>query len=224
MDPGEWLGLNEGEMPSLIVATHNSHKTREIAAILAGCFDEVTDLTAFPAIPPAEETGTTFLENATIKALAASRALPEAMVLADDSGLEVDALGGAPGVHSARYSGPDATDRSNRAKLLAELEKVGARGKDRSGRFHCVLVLARAGEAIAVFDGLVEGTIANHGKGDLGFGYDSLFLPEGHCETFGELPPETKHALSHRGRALAKLKEWLDEAGRAGSSPTAEER
>lgn len=197
-------------MPSLIVATHNSHKTEEIAAILAGHFESVTDLTAWPHIPPAEETGRTFRENAAIKALAASRALPDAIVLADDSGLEVDALGGAPGVWSARFSGADATDQTNRDKLLAELERAGARGKDRSGRFHCVLVLARAGEEIAVFDGAVEGIIANEEKGENGFGYDRLFIPEGHCETFGQLPLEAKHGLSHRGRALAKIKDWLD--------------
>ena len=198
-------------MPDLIVATHNTHKTEEIAAILAGHFDSVTDLTAFPAIPPAEETGTTFRENAAIKALAASRELPGAIVLADDSGLEVDALDGAPGVYSARFSGPDATDQSNRRKLLADLESAGVRGKDRSGRFRCVLVLARAGAEIAVFDGAVEGIIATEEKGENGFGYDPTFIPDGHCETFGQLPAETKHRLSHRGRALAKLKEWLEE-------------
>ena len=198
-------------MSALLVATHNTHKTEEIAAILAGFFDEVSDLTAHTDIPPAVEDGDTFEVNAAIKALAASEVLPDAMILADDSGIEVDALGRAPGVYSARYSGANATDASNRDKLLAELAKTGTRGKARTGRFRCVLVLARAGEVIASFDGVVEGVIANEAKGDGGFGYDPLFIPEGHCETFGQLPPGTKHRLSHRGRALEKLKAWLQE-------------
>ncbi|MGI9243432.1 MAG: non-canonical purine NTP pyrophosphatase, partial [Verrucomicrobiales bacterium] len=137
---------------TLVIATHNAHKTEEIRAILGAHFGEILDLSSYPDIPPADETGTTFEENATIKALEASRALGEGVsVLSDDSGLEVDALEGAPGVYSARYSGEGATDASNRVKLLAELERVGARGKERSGRFRCVMVLVRGGEKLAVF-------------------------------------------------------------------------
>ncbi|NNE93029.1 MAG: RdgB/HAM1 family non-canonical purine NTP pyrophosphatase [Verrucomicrobiales bacterium] len=194
---------------TLIVATHNTHKTGEIREMLGGFFEEVVDLTAFPEIPEADETGTTFSENAAIKAIEASAAIPEALVLADDSGLEVDALDGAPGVYSARYSGEDATDESNRVKLLEELAKAGAKGKKRSGRFRCLLCLACGGVMVDEFDGSVEGIIANEEKGKNGFGYDPLFIPEGHCETFGQLPSETKHGLSHRGRALEKLKVWL---------------
>ncbi|MCP5539024.1 MAG: RdgB/HAM1 family non-canonical purine NTP pyrophosphatase [Akkermansiaceae bacterium] len=198
---------------TLIVATHNAHKTGEIAAMLAGCFGEVVDLTAFPDLEPPEESGATFEANARIKALAASEAMPDAFVLADDSGIEVDALGGAPGVFSARYAGEAATDAANREKLLADLAAAGARGKARTARFRCVLVVARDREVIALFDGAVEGVVANEARGDGGFGYDPVFIPEGYCETFGQLPPATKHALSHRGRALEKLKAWLEKSG-----------
>ena len=199
-------------MQALVIATHNQHKTEEIRAILAPYFSGVTDLTDYLEIPPADETGTTFEENATIKALEASRVLGAGVsVLSDDSGIEVDALGGAPGVYSARYSGEGATDESNRAKLLAELDKTGARGKGRCGRFRCVVVLASGGERVAVFDGAVEGTITNREKGDGGFGYDPIFVPDGYCETFGQLPAEVKNRESHRGRALAKVIEYLEQ-------------
>ena len=198
-------------MPSnLVVATGNAHKTAEIAAMLGARFDEVRDLRAFPDLPPADETGATFAENAALKALAISRALPAMLVLADDSGIEVDALDGCPGVYSARYAGPGATDADNRRKLLAELEAEGARGKARTARFRCVLVLARGGEILHSCDGAVEGILANGEKGAGGFGYDSLFIPEGYCETFGQLPESTKNAFSHRARAMEKLIAWLD--------------
>jgi XTP/dITP diphosphohydrolase len=152
-----------------------------------------------------EETGVTFEENATLKALAVSGHF-DGWVIADDSGLEVDALRGAPGVWSARFSGDGATDASNRALLLEKLE--GVRGKDRSARFRCVIVLARAGRKLAAFSGSVEGVIINQEKGSGGFGYDPLFVPEGHCETFAQLGSEVKNALSHRARALAGLLAW----------------
>ena len=196
----------------LVIATHNSHKTDEIRDMLGSLVRTVLDLTQFPDISPADETGTTFLANATIKALAASKALPAGTwVLADDSGLEVDALNGEPGVYSARYSGPDATDASNREKLLLELKNSGARGKTRSARFRCVLVLAKDGTVIADCDGSVEGIITNEEKGDGGFGYDSLFVPHGYCETFGQLPPEVKNSLSHRARAIHALQQILED-------------
>lgn len=196
-------------MIRILVATGNSHKTAEIRQILGPGF-EVSDLNAHPEIPQAEETGTTFLENATIKSVEASL-LFEGLVLSDDSGLEVDALGGAPGVYSARYSGPGATDATNRQKLLEELARVEAEnpGSSSAARFHCVMVLAKAGEIIGSFDGRVEGRIIRETKGAGGFGYDPLFVPEGYEQTFAELSPEIKHSLSHRGRALAKAKEAL---------------
>jgi XTP/dITP diphosphohydrolase len=204
--------LSQSCIMPLVVATHNSHKTEEFREMLRDYASDVLDLTAFPEIPPAEETGATFEENATIKAMAACSALgSEVWVLADDSGLEVDALDGAPGVYSARYSGDGATDASNREKLLLELERVGARGKERSGRFRCVLVLARGGSVEAVCSGAVEGILANAEKGDGGFGYDPIFIPNGFCETFGQLSSEVKNSLSHRGRAVEQLMKVLEE-------------
>jgi XTP/dITP diphosphohydrolase len=194
----------------LVIATHNSHKTDEIRAMLSDVAESVTDLTQFPDIPPADESGTTFVANATIKALAACAALPaDSWVLADDSGLEVDALNGAPGIYSARYSGENATDATNRVTLLSELGATGARGKERSARFRCVLVLARNGEVIASCDGSVEGIITNEEKGGGGFGYDPLFVPEGHCATFAELSAEVKNSLSHRARAVEALRQII---------------
>ncbi len=200
----------------LLIATHNAHKTGEFQALLGEGW-LVEDLSAHPELPAPEETGTTFEENATIKALAAGAALgPEVLVVADDSGLEVDALGGRPGVYSARYAGPGAGDRGNLEKVLAELAEAGVRGKDRSARFRCVLVLARGAEKLAAFDGTIEGILANEAKGEGGFGYDPAFIPEGHCETFGQLPPEVKNGMSHRARALTRLLAHLDGGGNPG--------
>lgn len=194
-------------MLSLLLATRNAHKTVEVCAILGAEWD-LTDLTAYPDWPEVDETGATFADNAALKALAASARLPDAWVLADDSGLEVDALHGAPGVQSARYSGARATDASNRAKLSAELEILGAHAP-RIARFHCVIALARGGEIQASFDGVVEGTILTRERGLGGFGYDSLFVPVGYQDSFGELPAAVKNSLSHRGRALAKVIAFL---------------
>lgn len=188
----------------LLVSTRNAHKVGEIRAILGPSF-EVSDLSTLPDMPEVEETGSTFEENATLKAVAASL-LFDGWVIADDSGLEVDALDLAPGVYSARYSGEGATDAKNNALLLKNLD--GIRGKDRSARFRCVIVLARAGRKLAAFSGAVEGIIVNDLKGGGGFGYDPLFVPEGYCETFGQLPAEVKNRLSHRAQALEKLRDW----------------
>lgn len=193
----------------LLIATRNPHKTGEFAALLGQRF-LVEDLRAHPEVTEIEETGTSFLDNSALKALAASKAVPQVLVLADDSGIEVDALGGAPGIRSARYAGPRASDADNRALLLEELRKRGARGKERSARFRCALTLARAGEVVLQTEGVVEGILANREKGHGGFGYDPLFIPEGHCETFGELPSSTKDALSHRSRALQGLLALLE--------------
>ncbi len=196
-------------MQNLLIATRNAHKTAEFQAMLEQWFI-VSDLTAHPEVPSVDETGTTFLENAALKAKAGS-AYFSGIVLADDSGIEVDALGGAPGVYSARYAGKDATDEQNRVKLLEELDRVSARGKARSGRFRCVLALAESEKMIETFEGVVEGTIINKPKGGGGFGYDPVFVPEGHCETFAQLHPAIKNRESHRARALAKLLAWLRE-------------
>jgi XTP/dITP diphosphohydrolase len=190
----------------ILVSTRNAHKVDEIRDILGPRFF-VSDLSVLPEFPDVEETGSTFQENAALKALAASARF-EGWVIADDSGLEVDALNGAPGVRSARFSGDSATDASNRALLLEKLLPV--RGKSRSARFRCVIVLARQGKVFANFSGSVEGVIIPQEKGTSGFGYDSLFVPDGHCETFAELGADIKNTLSHRARALAELKNWPD--------------
>jgi XTP/dITP diphosphohydrolase len=189
---------------TVLVSTRNAHKLVEIRQILGPSF-ELLDLSSVPALGEVEETGTTFEENAALKALAASAHF-DGWVLADDSGLEVDALGGAPGVYSARFSGEGATDVTNRALLLEKLATVPAH--ERSARFRCVIALARGGEVLAHFSGSVEGAIISSEKGEGGFGYDPLFVPEGFGETFAELGAETKNRLSHRGRALAGLKSW----------------
>lgn len=198
--PSENL-TNQSPLP-LLVSTRNAHKIGEIRAILGPGF-VVSDLSVIPDMPEVDETGTTFEENATLKAVAASM-LFEGWVIADDSGIEADALGGAPGVYSARYAGVKATDTENTAKLLADLGD----NPDRTGRFRCVIVLARAGRKLAAFSGAIEGTILKATTGEGGFGYDPIFVPEGHTESFAQLPATTKNALSHRGRALEKLREW----------------
>jgi len=189
------------------VATRNAHKTREIQHILGSGFS-VRDLRAYPQISEIIETGTSFEENAKLKALGVSTKLP-GLVIADDSGLEVDALGGAPGIHSARYAGANATDTEKIDKLLEELARVRAKNDSRRVRFHCLLALARNGEVLGVFEGTVEGQITQQPRGSHGFGYDPIFVPKGFERTFGELGPAEKNQLSHRARALEKLRTFL---------------
>jgi XTP/dITP diphosphohydrolase len=187
----------------LVLATRNSHKTREIQHILEPEF-RVRDLRAHPEVSEIHESGTSFEENATLKALAASRQLP-ALVIADDSGLEVDALGRAPGIYSARYAGANATDTDKIDKLLRALARVRATGDERRARFRCVVALARNGDLLDTFEGIVEGRIAGEARGDAGFGYDPIFIPEGLNQTFGELPTEVKNTISHRAKAICAL-------------------
>ena len=196
-------------MPVLLLATRNAHKTVEVRAILAPAGWEVSDLSAHPDWPEVEETGATFADNAALKALAASERVPEAVVLADDSGLEVDVLGGAPGVYSARYAGPDADDAANRRRLLEELGRLGELENGPTARFRCHITLARAGKRWGDFDGTVEGTLVPVERGAGGFGYDPLFVPEGFGQTFGELTAEVKNRLSHRARALGLALDFL---------------
>ena len=207
-------------MPALLLATRNAHKTVEVRAILAPAGWSVSDLSEHPDWPEVEETGVTFADNAALKALAASERLPGAVVLADDSGLEVDALGGAPGVFSARYAGPGADVAANRRKLLAELTRLGVSGHRPAARFRCHITLARDGVRVGDFDGTVDGTLVPAERGTGGFGYDPLFVPEGFAETFGELPAGVKNRLSHRARALEQAMEFLrgDGAGSIGTS------
>ncbi len=194
-------------MRLLLIATHNSHKTAEIRAMLGGHFD-VRDLNAHPEIPAAQETGDTFEANAIIKALEAARIFP-GLVLSDDSGLEVDAIGGAPGVHSARYAGERASDAENRAKLLATLKSLPPCHHSHAARFRCVMALAEDGKILGTFEGSVEGELILEERGESGFGYDTLFIPAGEQETFAQLRSEIKNQLSHRAFALAKLRSFL---------------
>ena len=187
----------------LVVATRNKHKTREIQLILGPEF-RVGDLATHPEVSEIRESGTSFEENAKLKALAASRQL-SALVIGDDSGLEVDAFGGAPGTYSARYAGANATDTDKIDKLLRELARVRATEDGRRGRFRCVVALARNGNLLGTFEGVVEGSITGEARGDSGFGYDPIFIPEGLKQTFGELPTEVKNTISHRAKAIRAL-------------------
>lgn len=195
-------------MRRLLLATRNSHKTREFAEILGGEF-VVRDLSEELGAPVIEETGSTFAENAILKAVGISKRSPE-LVVADDSGLEVDALDGAPGVFSARYAGPGATDVENIARLLSELS---AASKERlpAARFRCVLALARNGEVLGTFEGAVEGVIVNSPRGRSGFGYDPIFQPNGFAHTFAELSAAEKNQISHRAQAIRLLRARLAE-------------
>jgi XTP/dITP diphosphohydrolase len=192
-------------MQTLLIATWNGHKTREIGQMLGSGW-QVSDLAALPHTLKIEETGSTFEENAALKALTISRIFT-GLVLADDSGLEVDALDGAPGVRSARFAGPNAGDAENRLKLIQKLGELGRTGFP--ARFRCVMVLASQGALLGSFTGTVEGKVILEERGHAGFGYDCLFIPFGYSETFAELQPEIKNSLSHRGRALARVLEFL---------------
>jgi len=208
-------------MTTLLIATRNAHKVGEIQAILGAPFGFLT-LDDFPAAPKVVEDADTFAGNATKKAVELARWLQDRnvgrapapdYVLADDSGLEVDALNGAPGVHSARFAAGDGKENSpdaeNNAKLLRLLQDVPQ--ERRTGRFRCVLALVPVGEPAArIFAGACEGRIQWAASGHGGFGYDPLFVPDGFAQSFAELGEEVKNRLSHRARALAKLKAFLD--------------
>jgi XTP/dITP diphosphohydrolase len=210
-------------MTTLLIATRNAHKVREMSQILGADF-RCLNLDDFPGAPAAVEDADTFAGNAKKKVLClaewleknhalVSRAVPKEApfyMVADDSGLEVDALGGAPGVHSARFAATDAAnapDAANNSKLLRLLDGIPA--ERRTARFRCVLAMLRLGLAadqIILFDGVCEGRISTSASGQGGFGYDPLFVPDGCAQSFAELGEGIKNQLSHRGRALAKLK------------------
>lgn len=187
----------------LYCATTNEGKLREFRWAFDARF-EVDTLPGLASIAPCEETGATFEENAAQKALYYSKHFCEYLFV-DDSGLEVDALAGAPGVYSARFAGPDATDEANNQLLLDRMRGV----PDRTARFVCVVALAREGELIHTFRGEVEGRLVEESRGANGFGYDPLFFyPLFGC-TFGEAPLERKMGVSHRAMALRAMQEWL---------------
>jgi XTP/dITP diphosphohydrolase len=197
------------ETTELLVATGNAGKVRELSLLLADAPLRLRLLSEFPAITEAEETGATFAENATIKALQYS-SQSGLLTLSDDSGLVVDALGGAPGVYSARYAGTQATYAERMARLLGELAATS--DDQRRARFVCVIALAHPSTgALQTFEGTCEGRIALAPRGAGGFGYDPVFIPEGHTQTFGELPDAIKQNISHRARALSKAVSFLRE-------------
>lgn len=188
---------------NLLLASRNPRKTREFQQLLGKEF-AFDDLQSFSEIQIAEETGRTFAENATLKAVCASKS-SQSLVIADDSGLEVEALGSAPGIYSARYAGENASDAENITKLLRELKDVA----DRSARFRCVIVLAQRGKVRRRFEGVVEGQIVDLPRGANGFGYDPVFRPDGFQQTFAEMTEELKNRISHRAKAIAGLREAL---------------
>jgi XTP/dITP diphosphohydrolase len=209
----------------LLLATHNKKKLAEMERILAGAIGEsgviLFGLDLHPEVATAPEEGATFAANARQKALWYARATGTAC-LADDSGLEVDALGGAPGVHSARYaadSAGNASDAANRRRLLQELGDTPPAA--RTARFRCAICLAdEAGEILFEADGVTEGTILATERGGGGFGYDPLFLSTELGKTFAEADPAAKDRVSHRGRALARLAAFLRDAPLESSSET----
>jgi len=194
-------------MSRVVLASGNAGKLRELQALLAGCGMEVLPQAAFGIEAP-EENGRTFADNALLKARYASResGLP---AIADDSGLEVDALGGRPGIHSARYAGPGRDDEANKLKLLAELAAVPA--AERTARFRCAMAYVRSADDSAplLAEGAWEGAIGLEQHGDGGFGYDPLFIVAGDTRTAAEMPASEKNRVSHRAQALRALVEAI---------------
>jgi len=216
----------------VLIATSNAGKLRDFRAAAAEHGIVVEPLPGFSTVPEAVEDGATFEENGRRKAEHYSRYAPGELVLADDSGLAVDALGGAPGVHSARYAerepgycasdgaaGTDAAnkDLANNARLLREMEAV--RDAERAARFVCVISAARDGAEVAHFRGEARGTVLRAARGTEGFGYDPLFYLPRLGKSFAELSPQEKAAVSHRGAAFRKFLEWAQAGGRAASLP-----
>lgn len=191
---------------TLFLASGNPGKLKEFQVLAAGHALELLLLPAFAATPEFEENAPTFAENATGKALYYSRHCAE-MVFADDSGLVVPALGGAPGVLSARYAGPGASAEQRNAKLLAELQ--GKEGSGRGAHFVCVIAVARQSRAVAVVSAKVDGEILRAPRGSGGFGYDPVFFFPQLGKSFAELQPEEKNLFSHRGKAFRRLMDAL---------------
>ena len=200
-------------MKCILVATSNPGKIRDFAGAAVSYGVEISPLPKFSSLPIVVEDGATFEANARKKAESYSRHAPGVIVIADDSGLEVDALGGAPGVHSARYAADEphlaesnTDDELNNRKLIREIKLVPP--ENRAGRFVCVIAAARDGETLVVFHGKAEGVILEHARGFNGFGYDPLFYFPELRKTFAELSAEEKAKYSHRGAAFRKFLEW----------------
>jgi XTP/dITP diphosphohydrolase len=213
-----WLCFCSEIMRRILIATSNPGKLRDFAGAATARGVEVAGIPNFSSLPPVVEEGDTLEANARKKAQTYSRYVPGEIVVADDSGLEVDALNGAPGVHSARYAAPDlhnkephqadanTDDQANNARVLRELKNVLP--EKRSARFVCVLVAARDGETLATFRGQAEGVILDAPRGSNGFGYDPLFYFPQIKKSFAELTAEEKSKYSHRGSAFRQFLEW----------------
>jgi len=203
-------------MKTIFVATSNPGKLRDFAGAAAAHQLQIEPIPNFAKLAPVVEDGLTFEANARKKADQYSLALPGQIVIADDSGLEVDALNGAPGVHSARYAADEphtadanTDDDANNDRVLHELK--GVPDDKRTGRFVCVIAAARDGRTLATFRGVAEGRILHHLRGAAGFGYDPMFYFPQIQKTFAELTPQEKSKYSHRGAAFRKLLEWCDQ-------------
>src|SRR5579863_3169399 len=207
-------------MRRILIATSNAGKLRDFAGAAARLGVEISGIPEFSSLPTVVEDGLTFEANARKKAEAYSRYVPHEIAVADDSGLEIDALNGAPGVHSARYAAPDlqnkqpheadanTDDGANNARVLRELKEVPP--EKRTGRFVCVLAAARDGETLATFRGTAEGMILDAPRGANGFGYDPLFYFPAIGKTFAELSAEEKSRYSHRGAAFRRFLDWCE--------------
>ena len=202
-------------MKRILIATSNPGKLRDFAGAASGHDIEIAALPDFSSMPPVIEDGDTFEANARKKAEAYSKLAPAQTVIADDSGIEVDALNGAPGVHSARYAADaphlvenNTDDEANNARLIRELKNVPP--EKRAGRFVCVIAAARDGKTLAIFRGTAEGVILDTPRGTNGFGYDPLFYFPQIQKTFAELTAEEKARYSHRGAAFRQFLEWCD--------------
>ncbi|MCH7837601.1 MAG: XTP/dITP diphosphatase [Chloroflexi bacterium] len=199
-------------MPRLLLATNNAGKVAEFRQLLAGCGWELVTPAELGLTIQVEETGQTYAENATLKAVEYARA-GGLVTLADDSGLEVDAMDGRPGVLSARYAGADRTDQERVQAMLQEL--AGVPDDERTARFRCVIAIADTTGRVELVDGTVEGRIGHEPRGENGFGYDPIFLLPDRGMTTAELPPDEKNTISHRAVAAQKartvLERWLRE-------------
>lgn len=194
-------------MKEAIIATHNPGKVKEFKEILEPRGYEVKSLAEIGFTEEIEETGQTFEENAILKAEAVAKAVNK-MVIADDSGLSVDNLGGRPGVYSARYAGEQKDDQANIDKVLSELK--GIEKEQRTARFRCALAVSIPGEETKTVEGHVEGYIAEEPKGEYGFGYDPIFIVKDKDKTMAELTSDEKNKISHRADALKKLSKLLE--------------
>ena len=202
--------MNSPRSRSIIIGTFNLEKSMEMMELLRGLEVAARPLNAFPEIRPVPEDGRTFAENSRIKAIGIARQLLDSEILgvvADDSGIEVDALEGRPGVYSARYGGEDASDPERVQLLLKELGDLSP--EKRGARFRCHIALANAEAVLVETEGAVEGRIGFDPAGDFGFGYDPVFIPQGYDATFAQLGAEVKHRISHRAIALKLFREAL---------------